>query len=64
MEGQVLVVPLKMSGPLTRPRYSLNTEVLTKHITDRFRRQPEQAVEDILDIFKRKDKSKPKERKP
>jgi len=66
MQGQSLVVPLKMSGPITQPRFSLNTELLRRRMTERFRRQPERVVEDILDIFKRKDESKSKgqERKP
>ncbi|MBI3949109.1 MAG: AsmA family protein [Acidobacteria bacterium] len=66
MAGRSLVVPLKMSGPLGQPRFSLNAELLRRRVTERFRRQPGRVVEDILDIFKRKEKSKPKEeeRKP
>lgn len=64
MEGQFMVVPLKMSGPITRPRFSLNADLLRRRMTDRFRQQPGEAVKDILDIFKRKDKSKEKEPRP
>lgn len=63
LQGQWLVVPLKMSGPLTHPRFSLNTELLRRRMTDRFRQRPGEVVKDIFDMFKRKD-TKPKKPTP
>jgi uncharacterized protein involved in outer membrane biogenesis len=61
MDGPSLVVPLKMSGPLSQPRFSLNADLLRKRMTERFTRQPGQVLENILDIFKGKEKTKPQQ---
>lgn len=47
-EQNRLVVPLKMSGPVSSPRFSLDAAVLKAHLGGTLRRQGERAVEDIL----------------
>jgi len=59
MDQGMLGVPLKMSGPITHPSFSLNAEYMGKRMTERFTRKPDQTVKDILDLFKGKDKPKP-----
>lgn len=58
MDQNNLAVPLKMSGPIAQPHFSLNPEGLQKQVTERFIRQPDQTVKGILDLFQSKDKSK------
>ncbi|MBI4469690.1 MAG: AsmA family protein [Acidobacteria bacterium] len=57
LEQEMLSVPIRMSGPVTQPRFSLSAEVMQKRLTERFTRQPQQAIKDLLDVFKRKGQS-------
>jgi uncharacterized protein involved in outer membrane biogenesis len=58
LSGQMVVVPIKMSGPLRQPRFSLDSGVLRDNLI-RVPKQPVEAVKDVLDIFKKKPKEKP-----
>lgn len=60
-EGDSVVVPLKMSGPLRQPSFGLNASVVQKRATERLigkpgekSTKPEDAVKGLLDIFKKK----------
>jgi AsmA protein len=47
-EQERLAVPLRMSGPLSNPHFSLNTAVLKANATNTIRRQAEQSLGDML----------------
>jgi hypothetical protein len=60
-----IVVPLKMSGPIRQPSFALNTAVIQKRATERFipqpsergtKGRPEDAIKDIMDLFRKKKK--------
>ncbi|QQS48770.1 MAG: AsmA family protein [Acidobacteriota bacterium] len=62
-EGDSVVVPLKMSGPIGQPSFGLNASVVQKRATERFlgkpgekSAKPEDAVKGLLDIFQKKKK--------
>jgi len=62
-EGDSVVVPLKMSGPIGQPSFGLNAALIQKRATDRFlgkpgeqSQKPEDAVKGLLDIFQKKKK--------
>jgi hypothetical protein len=59
-----LGVPLKMSGPITQPSFKLDPEGLSRRVTERIVRSPEEAVKGILDLFKGKPKPEEKKKKP
>jgi len=64
-EQDRLVVPLKMSGSISNPRFSLNTAVLRANLTGTIRRRAEQSVGDILrGILGGKRESPTKKEKP
>jgi uncharacterized protein involved in outer membrane biogenesis len=65
IEQGSIVVPLRMSGPIREPSFGLNTAVIQKRATERFfgkptegftKGKPQDAVKDILDLFKKKKK--------
>lgn len=65
MEGGSIVVPLKMSGPIKQPQFSLNAAVVQKRATERFlpkpgekidASKPEETIKGLIDIFKKKKK--------
>jgi hypothetical protein len=59
-EQDRLVVPLKMAGPMTGPRFGLNGAVLKAHMGGTLRRQGERVVEDILkEVLGGRQKKKP-----
>lgn len=63
-EGDSVIVPLKMSGPIGQPSFGLNAALIQKRATDRFlgkpgeqSQKPEDAVKGLLDIFQKKKKN-------
>jgi hypothetical protein len=59
MNQNMLGVPLKMSGPVTQPSFSLNPAGMGKRATERMVAQPEDTVKGILNLFKGGDKATP-----
>ncbi|MGE0103955.1 MAG: AsmA family protein [Blastocatellales bacterium] len=62
-DGDSVVVPLKMSGPIRQPSFGLNAALVQKRATERFigkpgdqSPKPEDAVKGLLDIFQKKKK--------
>lgn len=53
LQGQTVVVPLRMSGPLRQPHFHLDGNVL-RESRPRMPRKPVEAIQDVLDILKKR----------
>jgi hypothetical protein len=65
IEQGSIVVPLRMSGPIRQPSFGLNTAFIQKRATERFvpkpterstKGRPEDAVKEVLELFRKKKK--------
>jgi len=56
-------VPVKMSGPVTQPHFTLNPGAMGKQAASQIVNRPQDAVKGIFDLFKSGDKTKSDEKK-
>lgn len=64
LEQGRLSVPLRMSGSITQPSFSLDSRLVQERLKERILRKPEDTVKGILDIFKKKPKPEEEQKKP
>ncbi|MCS6806123.1 MAG: AsmA family protein [Blastocatellia bacterium] len=58
LKDQTVVVPLRMSGPLRQPHFHLDGNVLRENLP-RMPQKPVEAIQDVLEIFKKRPKQQP-----
>lgn len=58
LQGQTVVVPLRMSGPVRQPHFHLDGNVLRENLPP-MPQKPVEAIQDVLDILKKRPKRQP-----